>query len=137
MLKANIKLPLWLGIIAILLSALFSLFDFSPIVIVIYIGTLYLIVYFIVGFIKRKDALIIDNELIQVKSPFKYREWIIKDIKNIYIVDNGSMLKAVILEEDQEIEVTICSNIYDKSLNEILQVIIENNSELQKHIENL
>jgi len=137
MLKANIKLPLWLGIIAILLSALFSLFDFSPIVIVIYIGTLYLIVYFIVGFIKRKDALIIDSELIQVKSPFKYREWIIKDIKNIYIADNGSMLKAVILEKDQEIEVTICSNIYDKSLNEILQVIIENNSELQKHIENL
>ena len=133
MLKANIKLPFWIGIVAIVISITFSTLSFNALVIIIYVGTLYLIVYFTLGFIKRKDAIVIDNEFMKVKTPFKYTEWKISDLKNVYLADNGSMLKGILITEDESTEVTLCFNIYDKSLSEIMSKIIENHPILHKN----
>jgi len=132
-LKANIKLPFWIGIVAIVISITFSTLSFNALVIIIYVGTLYLIVYFTLGFIKRKDAIVIDNEFMKVKTPFKYTEWKISDLKNVYLADNGSMLKGILITEDESTEVTLCFNIYDKSLSEIMSKIIENHPILHKN----
>ena len=131
--KANIKLPFWLGLVAIIISVLFSALSFNILIIIIYVGTLYLIIYFTLGYIRRKDAMIIDNEFVKVRTPFKYTEWKLSDLKKVYLVDNGSMLKGIIMIEDESTEVTLCYNIYDKSLSEIMKTIIENHPILNRY----
>lgn len=131
MLKANIKLPIWLGVIAIIISILFTSFLFNALVIIIYLGTVYLIVYFVLGYIRREDALVIDNEFIKVKTPFKYKEWNISELNSVFLAEKVSMLKGVIIIDNVHTEVTICTNIYTKSLREIYSVLIKTNPDLE------
>lgn len=125
MLKGNIRLPIILPISSIAISTLFVFLRFTPMSIVIYLGSLYLVTYFTLGYIRRKDALLVDDEKIYVKTPFRYHEWDMNSIKKIYVTDGSSQIKADVIIEEEEQTVTICNNIYSVSINVIYSKIIE------------
>lgn len=131
MLKADMKLPIWLGLIAIVISIIFTSFLFNALIIIIYLGTVYLIIYFILGYVRRIDALVIDNDLIKVRTPFKYVEWNISEFDSVFLADKVSSLKGVIIIEDEVTEVTICTDIYSKKLKEIYSTLITSHPKLE------
>lgn len=126
MFTANIKLPLWLPFVAVAISALFAFYEFGALSIIIFIGSLYLLSYFVAGMIRSKEAILIDKKVMKVKSPFRYHEWQISNIKKIYLVDNNSMLKGVIIEDGNERTVTLCSGIYDVNLIVVADYLVNN-----------
>ncbi len=128
--KANIKLPVWFPIIIIIVAAFFAIIDIGILTFVITGGALYLLIYFLLGYIRRKDAIIIEGNLLKVKSPFKTKEYEIDKLSNLSLVDNDSMLKGIYDNSDRKI--TLCTGIYDVPLGEILLYLVTNYPHLSK-----
>jgi|GEM_PF-2484537 len=124
--KSNMKLPMWLPITTTVVTALLFFLETSIIHFLTVPLSIFLVSYFLIGFIKRKDALIIDSQTIKVRSPFRYREYDISKIRSVYLVDNNSTLKGVYETGDNlETIITICTNIYDVSLTDICDYLLK------------
>lgn len=132
MLKANMKLPMWLVVIATLITILLTIHGLNLIHIIVIPACVFLIIYFSVGFVKRKDALIICDNTITVKTPFRTRKYEISKIKKVYIADNDSTIKGIYLEDNSETEVTILSNIYNVDIHNIVGYLLDNYPQLRK-----
>lgn len=123
--KANIKLPILIPVIAVFSAVLLGLFTKSWVVIIIGLGALYLVVYFAFGFIKREDALVIEGNTMKVITPFKSKLYFIDKLSNLELLDNGSILKADYEEDSLIRRVSLCGNIYSVSLIEIYEFLIK------------
>lgn len=118
--RANIKLSLWLPIIMILITSLFLFFQFNILDVIMIIGTVLILLYYIVGIIKRKDAFVIEGTYLKVTSPIKTKEYNIEDISTVALVDHDTLLLATV----QGAETKLVTNIYDRSLLEIKDYLV-------------
>lgn len=118
--RANIKLSPWLPLIMIVLTSLFLFFQFNVLDVIMIIGTILIILYYIVGLIKKKDALVIEGTHIKVTSPITTREYDVKDIRSIALVDQDTLLQANYQGKD----IKLVTNIYDQSLLAIKEYLV-------------
>lgn len=121
--KANIKVTPWIPLVFAMVAVYFIVQDFDVLSIIMVSGALLIVVYFLLAFFKRNDALTIEGHTMQVRSPFKTREFDISKISSVFTRkgDNG-LLKAT-YEEDT---VALCTNIYDKSIYEVKDYLLQN-----------
>lgn len=125
--KANIKLAPWIPIIVVLVLVLFLIEGFDVLDVVLILGGGFIISYFVLGYLRRKEALIIDDKSIQVRTPIKFTEFALQDITTVFIKEHDhDTLKAVYHGET----VTLCTNIYDCSIEEIKTYLIEHNTHI-------
>ena len=130
--KADIKLPLYIPIVASILSIVVVALEFNLIDIIIITGALLIITYFVLGYVKRKDALIIENDKMVVVTPIKRREYDFSLMTNLDLVDGNSILKCSYPIEDEIKNITLCSNIYTEKLDTIYEYLCSHHPELKK-----
>jgi hypothetical protein len=128
--KANIKLPIGFVVVSSIIALTIAFISYSPISILLILGVLYLVTYLVLGIIKRKDALIISNEMIIIKTPFKNKIYEFNNIKSVYLDSDGKQLKGVIITEEYEEDVKFFSDIYDVGIEEIYNHIINKHPNL-------
>lgn len=121
MLEADFKMPVVVLIGAIFISVVVSFLSLTILSYVIYSATFYLIVYYTLGYLKGKKALVIDKDKIYVRTPFKNRTYLLNDLKDIDLVESGLLIKAYVISLDKE--VTLCSNVYSVSLQEVYKIL--------------
>lgn len=111
--KANMKLSFWIPFIFIFVVAAFLIQGFSALDVVMILGAVLIVGYFILGYVRRIDAIqIIDNTMV-VKTPITVKEYQLSEISEIYFKERDrSVLKAVYQNE----EITLCTDIYDVSI---------------------
>ncbi|QMS85050.1 hypothetical protein [Candidatus Xianfuyuplasma coldseepsis] len=119
--KANITMSPWIVFLFIVIMVLFLLQGFDLIDVITIIGVVLIVTYYVLGFIRRKDALVITDDKMIVKTPIKTREFDIKDISMVQLSSRESgVIKALYKNE----VVTLCSNIYSRKAEDILQYLI-------------
>lgn len=115
--KANIKLSLVLPITVTILSILVNVLSLEYFNIIFILGALYIDVYYILSYIRRENALIINNDYIKIKTAFKTKEYSIKDLDDFHYQNGDNCirvkynLKSIILIND--IYTEDLKNIYD------------------------
>lgn len=127
--RANIKLSPWLPFILVLATAVFLFFQFNMLDIIMMVGTALIIVYFVIGVIKRKDALIIEGTTLKVTSPIKTKEYNIEDLTAVRLVDYNTLIKGTY----QGDEVKLITNIYDRPLEEIKEYLVHTYDHITDH----
>ena len=130
--KADIKLPLWIPIIASIVSIVVAVLEFNVVDIIIIVGALSIITYFVLGFVRKRDALIIDNVTISIVTPIKRKEYDLTLIKDLELLDGNSILKCTYPVDDEAKTITLCSNIYTETLESVYEYLIKNNPSLKK-----
>ena len=117
---ANIKISLVVPLVSIVLMSIFLYLEINVLSIIISVGALLIVVYYILGFIKRKDALVIkDGELI-VTSPIKTRTFDLEKLKSVSLEDNGTILYG----DYDGTRTRLITNIYDRPLTEIKNYLL-------------
>ena len=121
--KADIKVAPWVPILFLAVAIFFALQEFNALDIIMISGSLLIIVYFVLAYIKRKDALIIEGNKMFVRSPFKVREFDIDNITNVFTnKGDAGVLKATYEDEI----VSLCTNIYQKDIHEVKEYLLKN-----------
>ena len=119
--RANIKISLWVPIVFLAIMTAFIVIDFDVLDVVIILGVLVIVVYFIMGYIKRKDALVIEGNLLKVTTPIKTKEFDLSALKSLSLEDNGTILRG----QYQDEIIKVITNIYDVSLSDIQHYLLE------------
>ena len=118
--RANIKISPWLPFIMVLVTALFLFVKFNVLDVVMIGGTVLIIVYYVVGIIKRKDAIVIEGTHLKVTSPIRTKEYNIMDITAVALVDHDTLIKATYQDKD----IKLITNIYDIDLIDIKEYLV-------------
>jgi len=120
--RANIRLKPWTPIIVVIVVTVFLVEGFDVLDVVLILGGGFIVSYFMLGYIRRKNAVLIDGATLIIKSPFRINEYTIQDISEVFIkpIDTKS-LKAVYQGET----ITLCTEIYDISIEEIKQYLMK------------
>lgn len=100
---------------------LFLIQGFDAIDVITIIGVGLILTYYGLGVIRGKEAVSITADTMVVKTPIKTNEFTISDIKMVQVSSRESgVIKALYRDNI----VTLCSNIYDKPIEEILQYLV-------------
>ena len=113
--KANIKMAPWIPLIFIMVSVIFSLQEFNTLDVILIVTTVFIVVYYALGYLRRKDAIVVTSEKLIVRTPFVLREYLLDDLKEITLTDKETVLRGLYQGEHK----TLVTNIYDVSLHEI------------------
>jgi len=118
--KANIQITLWIPLVFLALLVVFLFLEFDILQVIIILGVLIIESYFIFGYVKRKDALVIDENNVKATTPFSTKTFVLKDITSISLEDNGTILRGIYQGEKTK----LITNIYDVSLTEIKDYLL-------------
>lgn len=119
--RANIKLHLWVPFLFILVVAFFLMQEFNVLDIVMILGGIVIVGYFVMGIIRRKDALIIEEDTLQVTTPISKKEYTISTISHLqFSVKDKRMIQGTINGEI----VNLIGDIYDVSIVDIYAYLI-------------
>ncbi len=123
--KLSLRLPLIFTVIVIVI--VFIVREFDVIDVISIIGLTLIIGYYSLGYIHKKDALVIENDTMRVRTPFKAYVFTISDIQQIYVSGGEyGVLRGLYQQED----VILCGNIYFNSLREIKTYLLEHYSHI-------
>jgi|LGVE01.1.fsa_nt_gb hypothetical protein len=138
MFKTDMRLYYIIPVIFVSITVVFAVINFDIIDVATIIFSSWLLLYFILGYIKRKDALTIENDIMRITSPFKTKEYNIYNIKRVYCTQaNGRMLKAVYEENGERSTITLCNNLYKVKIEEIRDYLIEHYPHLASDFEDI
>ena len=136
MFKTDMRLYFLIPVVFVSITFVFAVISFDIIDVATIMFSSWLLLYFVLGFIKRKDALTIENKRMCVITPFKTKEYDISNIKRVYCTQaNGKMLKAVYEENGKKSTITLCNNLYKAKIEEIRDYLIEHYSHLASDFE--
>ncbi len=113
--KANIKLSLFLPILMTIIAIVANLISFEYFNLIFIAGAIYIDIYYLLGYLKREDALVITDIEITVITAFKTRNYLLDDLSNIKFLDGENSIRATYNEKT----IILCNNIYSVSLKEI------------------
>lgn len=113
--KADIKLSFFLPIIVTVITIIVTVLSLEYFDIIFIVGAIYIDVYYVVGYLKRKDALVINNLDITIKSAFKVRSYEVSELSELSYIENESRIRA----KYDSATITVCNDIYSISLEEI------------------
>lgn len=119
--RANIKLHIWIPFIFVLVIAFFLMQEFNVLDFVMIIGGLIIVGYFVMGFIRRKDALVIEGDTIIVTTPITKKEYTISDISKVFYSPKD---KGVIQATYNGETINLINNIYDEEIEDIFAYLI-------------
>jgi len=121
--KANIHLAPYIPFIVFVVVILFLLEGFDTFDVITILGGGIIIGYFILGFIRRKDALLVVDGILKIKTPIKTREYNIAEITELSIKKSDN---ATLKANYQGETITLCTDIYDVSITEIKDYLLKN-----------
>lgn len=127
--RANIKMSYWLPFIMILITSLFLFFQFNVLDVIMILGTVLIILYYIVGVVKQKDAIVIEGTYLKVTSPIKTKEYDISKISSVALVDHDTLIQATYQGKD----IKLVTNIYDVALVDIKDHLVRTYSHITDH----
>lgn len=120
--RANIKLTPILPIVFVAVTTLFLLGGLDPLDYVMILGTIIILAYFLLGYFRRKNALVIEDHTITIKTPFFRRHYDISELSDITLhTKSGKVIKAT--HDDRQIN--LVNDIYDVPIETIYNYLIE------------
>jgi hypothetical protein len=126
--KANIKLHGWIPFIFIIVVVFFLMQEFNLLDIVMIVGGSIIVGYFVMGFIRRKDALVIDGDTMIVTTPIKKKTYTISDMTELlYHPKDKGILQAKLNGET----INLCTDIYDQELCDIVAYLLSHYDHLK------
>ena len=120
--RANIKLTPILPIVFVAVTVLFLLGGLDPLDYVMILGTIVILAYFLLGYFRRKDALVIEDSSITIKTPFFHRQYTFSELSDLTLhTKSGKVIKAT--HDDRQIN--LINDIYDVPIETIYNYLIE------------
>jgi hypothetical protein len=101
--------------------------DFGILDVIVIAGAAFILAYVVMGIVRRKDALVIEEHTMTVVSPLRQRTYDLTQLSSISLEDGGTLLRGVY----DGTRVKLVTAIYTESLDAIRSHLLQTHPHIE------